>query len=197
MKIPSIIKNNIGFISALALLLILYISVDARSLMIKGLMETGIYTPSMPETKTLATSNSLKEVPPGLSFVNLEGKVIELSEQKGKVVFINFWATWCPPCRAEMPSINKLYNQLKDNKNVVFLMVDVDSKLKDSEKFMERKSYQLPVVGAASSIPDWMFSGALPTTLIIAPDGKIVFKHSGVARYDRPQVLEFIKGLLQ
>src|SRR5690606_3035773 len=65
-----------------------------------------------------------------VAFKDKDGKTVSLKSLKGKVVFINFWATWCPPCIHEMPSINELKKTFKGNDNIVFLMVDVDNNIK-------------------------------------------------------------------
>lgn len=76
-------------------------------------------------------------------------------------------------------------------------MVDVDNKLEASEKFMKKHDYQLPVYGAASSIPSEIFNINLPTTLIVDKSGRIVYHHAGMASYDSPKMVEFINGLLK
>ena len=71
------------------------------------------------------------------------------------------------------------------------------NKLTSAEKFMKKNSYQLPVFVTASPIPKEIFDGSLPTTLIVGPDGNIVFQHSGMADYDRPEVLDFLNNLIE
>ena len=195
MKLIQKIKDNIGSISVVIIFGIIFLSADAKTFVIKGLMKTGLYNAGIPENK--ATNESAKMIPAGLAFMDLNGKVVKLSDQKGKVVFINFWTTWCPPCRAEMPSINSLHQKIGTNDQIVFLMVDADSKLQEAQKFMDKHSYQLPVFAAATDIPNEIFAGSLPTTLILDKQGRIVFHHAGMASYDKPEMLEFINGLLK
>src|SRR5690606_16804378 len=115
---------------------------------------------------------------------------------KGKVIFLNFWATWCPPCIAEMPSVNALYNRFKDNKSVAFVLVDADGKMKSAQAFMEKHKHDLPVYIPAGQIPGQLFRGSLPTTLIINKKGEIVFGHEGMADYNSDQVVKFMNDLL-
>lgn len=162
------------------------------------LMEIGLFQPPIPNTRgeisrSLATS---AESVGQLVFEDENGKKISLSDHKGKVIFINFWTTWCPPCRAEMPSINSLYEKIGKNNNVLFLMVDADDKLAESNKFMKKRSFELPVVAIASAIPEQIFGGSLPTTLIISPMGEIVFRHEGMADYNSKEIINFINGML-
>ena len=193
MKLLRYIQSNIGSLIFIVFFGIIFFNADAKTWVIKGLMSTGLYNADVPTSPT----NKLKTIPANLAFNSLDGKFIRLSEQKGKVFFINFWATWCPPCRAEMPSINGLYNKVKNNNKIVFIMVDADNKLTSAEKFMKKNSYQLPVFVTASPIPKEIFDGSLPTTLIVGPDGNIVFQHSGMADYDRPEVLDFLNNLIE
>src|SRR3546814_66534 len=79
----------------------------------------------------------------GVSFKDESGKTVSLNSLKGNVVFINFWATWCPPCIHEMPSINDLKKSFQGNDKIVFMMVDVDNKIDQSTAFIDRKSTRL------------------------------------------------------
>jgi len=134
---------------------------------------------------------------PDMAFTDGEGKTFTLSSLRGKVVFLNFWATWCPPCLAEMPSINKLYEQYKNDKDVVFIMVDADSNLAKAQKYMNNKSYKMPVYSVASNIPESLFKGALPTTIVFDKQGRLSYNESGAANYASSKFVEFIEQLKQ
>lgn len=125
-----------------------------------------------------------------------KGNTITLAELKGKVVFINFWATWCPPCIAEMPSIASLKETFKDHKDLVFLMVDVDNNLKKSMKFMSKEKLDLPVHVPASSIPSTLLGSSIPTTVIIDKKGEIVVRAEGGRDYTNPKIIAALKELL-
>lgn len=75
-------------------------------------------------------------------------------------------------------------------------MVDVDNKMDASVRFMEKRKMNLQVYNAVSAIPDTLFNGTLPTTVIINSEGKIVFRHSGMADYDSPEMINFINTLI-
>ena len=130
-----------------------------------------------------------------LAVKSTNGKIIELESLKEKVVFLNFWATWCGPCISEMPSINKLHNKLKGNKNVVFLMVDVDGAIGNSAEFMAKKNYSLPVFVPVGEIDAALFTESLPTTLIIDKSGKVILKNEGEAKYDTKEMVDLISKL--
>lgn len=184
------IRSNVGFILCCILVLLLFVSTDAKTFVLNSLLKTGLYSPDVDSPPHTDMDASV------LSFKSLDGRIINLSNEKGKVIFINFWTTWCPPCRAEMPSINSLYEKVGKHSNVLFLMVDSENKLVQANKFMKKRSFQLPVFGTVSPIPEQIFAGALPTTLIISPRGEIVFRHEGIADYNSKEVINFINGML-
>jgi thiol-disulfide isomerase/thioredoxin len=185
------IKSNIGNILFVIVALIIFFSTDARTFLIQGLMSTGLYNAKAPSSSQIKSES----IPYDLTFKSEDGDIIRLSENKGEVYFINFWATWCPPCRAEMPSINSLHSKITNKDKVKFLLVDVDNKIPSSVNYMTKNNYQLKVYSIASAIPDYIFSGTLPTTVIVGPNGDIVFQHSGMADYDTTEMLNFINTL--
>src|SRR5690606_18724080 len=125
----------------LAVSVILFIVVpDTRAWVSRGLMKIGFLKPDLGERPAESQEQSAGAAATRHLPVIIEdgqGNRIDAANQSGKVVFINFWATWCPPCIAEMPSIKKLYQQFKDNEAVVFLLVDVDGQYERSRQFME------------------------------------------------------------
>ncbi|MGV3685029.1 MAG: TlpA family protein disulfide reductase [Daejeonella sp.] len=188
-------RSNITTAIMVAFIGALLISPQFKGVIIQGLMKIGLFQPSVPEQDDQSASSiiSSKEASEEMMFEDKEEKIIRLSELKGKVVFINFWATWCPPCIAEMPSINKLNQKFKDKSNVVFLMVDMDADMKKSQKFMQKNEYDLNVYAPASQISPAYFAGALPTTLVFDKSGKLVFKHEGGADYGNAEFGKFLE----
>jgi len=149
--------------------------------------------PKINKEKPLVSSS---QQAPDLKFKDENGNTVSLHALKGKVIFINLWATWCPPCIHEMPSINELRKTFKDNDDLVFLMVDLDGEIEITKKFMERKKYDLPVHVPNSKIPSELFSGSIPTTIIIDKQNNIVGRRVGGADYMSPKIVESVKGLL-
>ncbi|SHH77870.1 TlpA family protein disulfide reductase [Flavobacterium johnsoniae] len=133
---------------------------------------------------------------PDLKLKDENGKTISLKSLKGKVVFINLWATWCPPCIQEMPSINELWKTFKDNKDLVFLMIYVDGKIEKSKEWMKSKKFDLPVYVPDGEIPRELFSGSIPTTIIVDKQNNIITRQVGGADYSSKEVVEMIKKLL-
>lgn len=133
---------------------------------------------------------------PDVSFTDENGKTVSLASLKGKVVFINFWATWCPPCREEMPAINQLRQSFKGNDNIVFLMVNVDGTIKKSKAFMEKNKYDLPVYVPNSEIPGSFLGNAIPTTVILDKSGKMAARMEGGRDYASPEVKDAMDKLI-
>ena len=164
----------------------------AKGLAIQGLMKIGLF---QPEIKKQGTPKDVSKLTAGISFKDAANNTVNLSELSGKVVFINFWATWCPPCRAEMPSIETLYQKLKDNENIVFLMVDVDNDYHKAKKYMDEMGFSLTVYTPASEIPKELMSGTIPTTLILNKNGQLVFSHEGAGNFGGKKMMDFLTGL--
>ena len=132
----------------------------------------------------------------GISFKNAKNETVNLDDLKGKVVFINFWATWCPPCIEEMPSIQFLYNKFKDNKDIEFLLVDVDNNMEGALKFMEKRNLDMPIFVPNSPIPSTFLDGAIPTTVILDKKGNIDVRLEGARDYASPNMSKALDSLL-
>jgi thiol-disulfide isomerase/thioredoxin len=191
-------KSNIINIVFFLVMIVLIFSTDAKGIVIQGLMKIGLFQPKIAEeSNSTATNNISNKAKTGVLFKNEDGKVYDLADFKGKVVFINFWATWCPPCIAEMPSINNMQKKFKDNKDVVILMVDADNQIEKSQKFMIKHQYDLKVFTPASQIPATLLGGALPTTVLLNKNGEIVFRHEGAADYENKDFQDYIEKLVK
>lgn len=127
---------------------------------------------------------------------DLEGNKLPMKELKGKVIFINLWATWCGPCRVEMPSIQKLYDSV-DKDKIAFVMLSLDHEAQHDKivKFIDGKEYTFPVYQPASPLPKQLRVNTIPTTFIISPDGKVVTKKTGMADYDTEEMRAFLNKL--
>jgi thiol-disulfide isomerase/thioredoxin len=118
-------------------------------------------------------------MPPFL-VTDLNGNAVSTAAWKGKVVFINFWATWCPPCRAEIPALIDLANRYKDRLQIVGVSLD-DEDPQDVKKFAEHFGINYPIVMASPEIvAEYGGVPALPTLFVINTDGKVVEKHEGL-----------------
>jgi thiol-disulfide isomerase/thioredoxin len=183
--------KNISNTALVVLLLVLAFVPPAKALVLEGLMKVGFFKPDIDNHSPAEETGNLS----GIRFRDKAGKIVDLGNLRGKVIFLNFWATWCPPCLAEMSGVNKLYEHFKSDDQVIFLLADADGDLDKSQKFMDRKHYQLPVYIAASAIPEQLFKGSLPTTIVFDKKGRISYQESGAANYGDVNFIRFINKL--
>ena len=183
------IKKNWGSIVFYAVILIFIFSPTAKSLLLRGIISTGLFKADIKKEQAKDIS-----VAPAFSFTDENGNMITSASLKGKVVFINFWASWCPPCRAEMPSLNKLYKDLQNDNHFVFLFVNEDEDRKKAINYIENNNFSIPLYNRLS-VSEEIFSGTLPTTIVLDKEGKIVLKHEGMADYDNEKFINQLKEL--
>jgi len=208
-KLKYILNKIPGWVIMLTIFAVLYLTgmhTEAIGQVQRLLLATGFKKADMPEpeAKTSATGaagagslNVAALVGTGFRMVDLEGKTVNFESLKGKVIFMNIWATWCPPCLAEMPNIYSLYRKVDQDK-IAFVMLSVDEGgINKVKKFIQKKGYTFPVYLPASSFPQEFESPALPTTFIISPEGKIVAKQEGMAEYDTKEVRAFLESMVK
>jgi thiol-disulfide isomerase/thioredoxin len=129
------------------------------------------------------------------SIQDLDGKTINFKEYKGKVIFLNMWATWCGPCRAEMASIQQLYSKV-DHKNISFIMLSIDrGGVQRVKNYVSSKQFTFPVFMATTDLPEQLQVPSIPTTFIIGMDGKLISKKVGTTNFNTPEFKEYLEGL--
>lgn len=138
-------------------------------------------------------SNTIPGTLPAAQLLNTNGEVIDLSSFKGKKVFVNLWATWCPPCVAEMPSIQELYNKTR-NANTEFVMISLDKNFGIAQQWAMQKNYNLPLYFASGELPADLQVAGIPTTFIFDEEGKLIFNHVGSEDYSRPKFVKMLTG---
>ena len=165
----------------------------------RGLLATGLWKPDLPTLATSAPKDKITTTggaayPHNLPLVTLGGKNVNLSELKGKVVFVNMWASWCPPCVAEMPGIHALYEKV-DKTKVAFVMISLDEKPAKAQALLKRRGYTFPVYFPTGPLPAPFNSSAIPSTVILGPDGQVAARHDGMAEYDTPEFKAALENL--
>jgi len=115
---------------------------------------------------------------------------------KGKVIFLNLWATWCGPCKAEMPGIQELYNSLPAD-SVVFVMLSLDKEglQPKVKKYITDKKFTFPVYMPSGFLTEQLNVPSIPTTFIINREGKIVSKEVGTTNFNTPKFKKFLLDL--
>lgn len=131
------------------------------------------------------------------AFSDSKGNRLTEADLEGKVVLLNFWAPWCPPCRAEMPSLEALYQQFRNDPRFVFLLVDVDADFSRSSTYLQQKNISIPQVVPLGSLSPSLFSGPLPTTVILSMQGTLAWRHEGVANYNNKAFAEQLARLAE
>lgn len=134
---------------------------------------------------------SSAEVIPAFDVKDINGNILNLTTFKGKKVFVNMWATWCPPCRAEMPSIQKLYERTKD-KNVMFAMIALDDDFNKSISYMKSNVPLLPVFYPAGKLPPMFEVEGIPATFIFDEAGKLIKKIEGSDNYNTAEYYKLL-----
>ena len=127
------------------------------------------------------------------SVTDLKGNGVSMEQFKGKVIFLNLWATWCGPCRAEMPTIQSLFNEVEHDK-IAFIMLSLD-KPNDREKvinYISKKAFSFPVYMDASSRPELLRVPSIPTTFVISKEGKVISQHVGTTNFNTKKFKKFL-----
>jgi thiol-disulfide isomerase/thioredoxin len=127
----------------------------------------------------------------------LDGVNTSLFANKGKVVILNFWATWCPPCREEMPSMEILYKRFKNN-GLEILAVDGGEDDDTVRQFIRNSNYTFPVLIDKNGMVNYVYGiQAIPTSFIIDREGKILIRIIGSIKWDSPEIIKAFDALLK
>lgn len=159
----------------------------------RGVLATGLMNPEVKGNEAFRTANPKADF--SLNLVNSKGEKVSMEQFRGKVIFINLWATWCPPCIAEMPGINNLYNDIKEEGDVVFLMLSLDENFDKAKDFKEKKGFDFEIYKPAGGIPQMYYSQSIPTTYVINAKGELALTHTGMADYHTQEFKEFLQDL--
>ena len=157
----------------------------------KAMLYTGFFNARGADIET-SEGPYLTDSDYAFSMVTESGGRLNLGDIEGKVTFVNVWASWCPPCVAEMPTIETLYTSVLDNDDIRFVMLSVDHEPDDAIRFMEGNGYTMPYQFPATSLPRVLNSGVLPTTYVVSKEGQIVYEKKGIADYSSPAFRDWL-----
>lgn len=130
---------------------------------------------------------------PAFSIMDVNGTVTNTNNFKGKKVFVNLWASWCPPCRAEIPSIEKLKTQV-DSQNVAFVMLSLDKTFEVAKEFAKSGNIQLPIYYPAENLPPLFDIGGIPATFIFNENGDLVKQNNGADDYSTDEYIKLLSA---
>jgi len=170
--------------------------IQALSFILAGFCFAPVLAADLPPLSHGLTSLAPGRPAPALKLVDLDGKAHDLAALKGRVVVVNFWATWCPPCRREMPSLERLRRALPE---VVILAVDVgedaDTVFAFTGTLEPAPEFPLLLDKDSAAMQAWRVKG-LPSTYVVGPDGSLAYRAVGGREFDHPEVIEPIRRLL-
>lgn len=170
------------------------LSIFFFSLMFFGVSATkqAKVTKKMKEPNFLKKIQVLEKVDYNWSLKTLDGQVFDLERARGRVVLINIWATWCPPCVMEMPGFQRLYDKLKNEIVFVFASYEEAEVLSG---FLKKNNYTFPVY-IFKTLPSFYENQGIPVTFVISQEGKIVYKEvGGPIAWDTKKTVNFLRSL--
>lgn len=177
--------SNIITLAVIALMIIPQTRLPIQVLLHKGLAMFSPSEISENRREQLTTYN--------WKLQSLDGLNYDFSQADDKVILINFWATWCPPCIAEMPALQSLYYDYEDK--IEFLFVSQE----DSEtinKFLKKHSYSFKIHRPTTAVPEILKTKSIPRTLVISKKGEIIIDKTGAANWNSDSVREILDTLL-
>jgi thiol-disulfide isomerase/thioredoxin len=145
---------------------------------------------SVPTTMAASTAVATDALPQ-FKIVDLAGKAINLANFKGKKILVNLWASWCSPCRQEIPSIEKLYAKIDKNK-VAFLMISLDNDFETAVHFATKNKLSIPVYYPAEDLPSLFNVKSIPATFIFDENGELIKHIEGGDNYDTKNYLNLL-----
>jgi len=191
-KLIQVLKKHYVNLLIFGFALTILIVPEAKVLLQQGLMKVGLFQPSIEKVEPKINSTNSN-----FTLINHSGEAVQMQELKGKIVFVNFWATWCPPCLAEMPTIQTLAENFKNDDRYVFLLVEVESNNPKAQNILDKRNIDLPLYFPYTNIPDNLYKGTLPTTIIFDKEGNLVFQEAGMANYASSKMITFMHELSQ
>ncbi|WP_299318156.1 TlpA disulfide reductase family protein [uncultured Maribacter sp.] len=151
-------------------------------------LKVAVWSPSVENEE-----NQDQVTPFQYAVTNLQGDTKSISVGKGKVTFISYWATWCPPCIAELPVIQDLYKDYGDKVNFILLTQEEPDKV---QRFIDKKEYELPIYFPQMQAPEVLQENSIPTNYVIGATGKIIIKETGAADWNSKKIRNLLDDLV-
>ena len=183
-------KEIIKWTVTLGVILTLWVTGWYRPVISKiqqGILLTGIVQPDIKKLHSDAVIEAY--------FLDENNNTISLSDFRGQVVFLNIWATWCPPCRAEMPGIQTLYDDL-EKQDVAFVMLSTDQDFAKAVQFKKANGFTFPIYSLEQNLPAELSTSSIPATFVFDKKGAIQMTHEGMAKYNTDKFKQFLNALI-
>ena len=176
------------------LLFLAFLRFTDQGTVVQGWMQQAILATGLFQADTVWAEEEAEPASYDLSLVSISGQPVHLEAFRGRTIFLNLWAMWCAPCLAEMPYIQKLYEDLGDE-GIEFVTIATDDDFDVSRQYIEDREYTFPVYRVVGPMPMLYRSPTLPTTWVISPDGKLATVHAGMANYNTAGFKRFLRTL--
>jgi len=128
---------------------------------------------------SLTAGIAVAQAAPQFKLISTKGTIVALSQFKGKVVFVDFWASWCPPCRRSIPAVEAMYEQFAKNPNVVILGINVEKDPPATLEFVKRNGMKYTVLNDDGSASQSYRVSGIPAFFVISPSGDIAKQFVG------------------
>ena len=150
---------------------------------------------SMTHARTLMDPVADEPEAQAFTLDSIDGVSISLDDYKGKFVLLNFWATWCAPCRKEMPALDRLHNKL-NNGNFEVVGIHVGPSLSGVQRFLEQVPVEFTIlIDQNMELSNWGVLG-LPTTFLVNPEGQLVYRAVGEREWDSAKIVRFLRKIM-
>jgi len=180
-------------LTAVALCALAGLALVGGSVVVKS-PQTPTQTQTQTQTQTL-TPVADRPLAPPFDLKGPEGEQIRLADFQGRPVIVNFWATWCPPCREEMPSMQRAHEQIsKEGMAVIAINVGEDADTVAQFLGQVPVDFPLPLDETSAVVTSWPVRG-LPTTFVVDPDGRLAYVATGGRAWDDPALLDQVRAL--
>lgn len=184
--------NTLKIVPFVILLIVLVIPDTRESVL--SIVQSTVLKSGLADASTSSTKKDLFDF--NFLVKDLSGNSIDFKNFRGKIVFLNLWATWCGPCRSEMPSIQKLYEGVdKEKISFVILSLDDERLSKKVKSFVERSGFTFPTYTNTGHLTEQLQVPSIPTTFVIDQEGYIALKEVGMRNYNTPKFKKFIEQL--
>jgi thiol-disulfide isomerase/thioredoxin len=171
----------------LAVIVLVLLEIVPALVVTAAFVDTGSGQPELPAMTRLGDLQG--------TFSDMDGRATPFADLRGKVVVVNLWATWCPPCRAEMPYLRNLWKKFEGNDGLRVLCISTES-ADEVRAHPLSAELDMPLYVFDPPAPPELQAEGLPTTYIFDRRGRVVFGHTGMARWDADEIVAYLEGLL-